>query len=141
MDGSWRQYFPADAYLDSNGNQMIAPQAEVLFPSITTGILTIGLSVFALVTDFDIATTWDELRTFFDGQEADAGVYAALVSADHLVLPAVEALAMSIIDGGATYESIHANGGSTENLWSILLGLASVIPKILFNPAAARRTF
>ena len=42
---------------------------------------------------------------------------------------------MSIIDGGATYESIHANGGSTENLWSILLGLASVIPKVLFNPA------
>lgn len=137
VDGSWRQYFPADAYLDSNGNQMIAPQAEVLFPSITTGILTIGLSVFALVTDFDIATTWDELRTFFDGQEADAGVYAALISADHLVLPAVEALAMSIIGGGATYESIHANGGSTENLWGLLLGLASVIPKILFNPAAA----
>ena len=48
---------------------------------------------------------------------------------------------MSIIDGGATYESIHANGGSTENLWSILLGLASVIPKVLLTLRAARRTF
>jgi hypothetical protein len=137
VDGSWRQYFPADAYLDSNGNQLIAPQAEVLFPSLTTGILTIGVSVLALVTDFDIASTWDELRTFFDGEDADAAVYAALISAQNLVLPAVEALAMSIIGGVATYESVKANGGSTGNLWGLLLGLASVIPKILFNPAAA----
>ncbi len=115
LDGSWRQYFPADAYLDSNGNQMIAPQGEVLFPSIVTGILTIGLGAFALATDFDIATTWDEIRkvafrSTFD-PDLDAEAYAALYSSAHLVLPALEALAMGIIAGGATAESIQANGG------------------------------
>ena len=37
---------------------MIAPQDEVLFASLITGIATIGLSVFALATDIDIARTW-----------------------------------------------------------------------------------
>ena len=55
--GGWRQYFPADAYPDK-----IAPQDEVLFGALITGILTIGLTVFALATDLDIATTWARLR-------------------------------------------------------------------------------
>jgi hypothetical protein len=139
LDGSWRQYFPADAYLDSKGNQLIAPQAEVLFPSVVTGILTIGLSAFALAADFDIATTWDDIRAIAFGEPnspLEAAAYAALYDAAHFVLPSVEALAMSIVGAGATYADITANGGKTNNLWNLLLGLASVIPKIIFNPAA-----
>ena len=136
LDGSWRQYFPADAYLDSNGNQMIAPQGEVLFPALITGILTIGLTVFALATDLDIGTTWDAIRQDIAGTaDLEAQVYLDLISATQQVLPAVEALAVGVAAGGATYESITSNGGSTENIWSILLQLAGVIPKIIFNPA------
>ncbi|MBV8993996.1 MAG: hypothetical protein JO287_09930, partial [Pseudonocardiales bacterium] len=57
INGGWREYFPADAYPGR-----IAPTAEVLVPSLLTGILTIGLDVFALAVDFDIATTWAVLR-------------------------------------------------------------------------------
>ena len=53
VDGGWRQYFPADAYPDH-----IAPQDEVLFASLMTGVLTIGVTAFALLTDLDVATTW-----------------------------------------------------------------------------------
>ncbi len=60
LDGSSRQYFPADAYLDASGNQLIAPQDEVLFPSLITGISRSASPCFALVTDLDIAATWDE---------------------------------------------------------------------------------
>ena len=48
--GGWRQYFPADAYPDR-----IAPTDEVLFPALVTGIVTIGLNVFALATDIAVA--------------------------------------------------------------------------------------
>ena len=48
-------------------------------------------------------------------------------------LTAAEGTAAAVASGAATYESIHANGGDTENIWSILLALASVIPKVLLN--------
>ena len=48
-------------------------------------------------------------------------------------LTAAEGTAAAVAAGSATYESIHANGGNTENIWSILLALASVIPKVLLN--------
>ena len=48
---------PPDAYLDSSGNPLIAPTNEVLVPSLITGILTIGLTAFALATDLDIAAS------------------------------------------------------------------------------------
>ena len=139
LDGSWRQYFPADAYLDSNGNQMIAPQAEVLFPSIVTGILTIGLSAFALATDFDIATTWDEIRkvafrSHVRPRLGRRGLRRPIRRRRTWCCRPLRPWRCRIIGGGATYESIHANGGNTDNLWNLLLGLASVIPKIIFNP-------
>src|SRR5262249_42479425 len=51
-DGSWAQYFPPDAYKDpKTGSSYIAPGDHVEFASIITGVLTIGLSAFALVAD------------------------------------------------------------------------------------------
>ncbi len=136
LDGGWRQYFPADAYLDASGNPLIAPTDEVLVASLITGILTIGLTAFALATDLDIAATWGAIRGFFE--DADSLVIADfedLVSVLQASLTAAETVALSLATGAATYEDISANGGSTANIWSILLELASVIPKIIFNPA------
>jgi hypothetical protein len=126
QDGSWRQYFPADAYLDANGNQKIAPQDEVEIASLITGILTIGLTAFALATDFSVGAAWDAIRDF----TLDESVR----SAEKLVLPAIEGVALGIAAGAETYDSIEANGG-TGNIWSILLQIAAVIPKVIFNPA------
>ena len=53
----WRQYFPDDAYPGR-----IAPTDEVLVPALLTGILTIGMTAFALATDFDIAASWTGIR-------------------------------------------------------------------------------
>ena len=132
QDGSWRQYFPADAYLDANGNQMIAPQDEVLFASLVTGILTIGLTVFALFIDLDISTTWAALRKDISNLTLER--YLSLKTPFRLVWPAAEGLALGVAAGGETYESIKNNGGSTENIWSILLQLGSVIPKDHLQP-------
>ncbi len=140
LDGSWRQYFPANAYLDASGNQLIAPSDEVLFASLVTAILTIGLNAFALATDLDIAATWGAIRPYLSGS-ADLPtleVFEDLISALQLALPAAEATAVTLAAGAETYASISANGGSRENLWSILLQLAAVIPKLIFNPANFR---
>ena len=127
--GGWRQYFPADAYPDK-----IAPQDEVLFGALITGILTIGLTVFALATDLDIATTWARLRKPIE--DVGLATFLSFESIGRLALPAAEGAALAVAGGGETYESIKANGGSTENIWSLLLPIASVIPKIIFNPSA-----
>ncbi len=52
----------------------------------------------------------------------------------------LEAFATTVAAGGATYEDIAANGGSAANIWSILLGLGSVIPKIIFIGGVRRRS-
>jgi hypothetical protein len=135
LDGGWRQYFPADAYLDASGNPLIAPTGEVLVASLITGILTIGLTAFALATDLDIAATWGAIRGFEDADSLVVADFEDLVSVLQASLTAAETVALSLASGGATYADISANGGSTANIWSILLQLASVIPKIIFNPA------
>ena len=71
--GGWRQYFPDGAYADK-----VAPQDEVLFPAVITGILTIGLTVFALATDLDIATTWGSLRKLI-GDAPDPSLLGAVL--------------------------------------------------------------
>ncbi len=130
-DGSWRQYFPADAYPDR-----IAPTGEVLFPALLTALLTIGITVFALATDIDIAVTFATIRKVIAGDlEATAEEMQSLIQATSL-LTASEAAASAVAAGGATYADITSNGGSTANIWSILLGLSSLIPKALFGPAA-----
>jgi hypothetical protein len=132
--GGWRQYFPSDAYPD-----MVAPQDEVLFASLVTGILTIGLNVFALATDLDIATTWASIKNVVAQGGVSLEAFNALVGpvvSRTVALTASETFAASVAAGGATYEDIANNGASTSNIWSILLGLGSVIPKIIFNPGA-----
>ena len=128
LDGGWRQYFPPEAYPGA-----IAPTDEVLFPALVTGLLTIGLNVFALATDIDIAVAWKGVKDLIDGDlEASAAAVKSAIQGVQ-ALTAAESLAASVAAGGATYTSIASNGGSTENIWSILLRLASVIPKLIFG--------
>ena len=128
LDGSWRDYFPAGAYPGK-----IAPQDEVLYASLITGILCIGITAFALFTDINIASTFAAIAKPAEG--ATLEVLQSLESVLNQLLPAGEMAALSVAAGAETYESINANGGSTENIWSILLPIASAIPKIIFNPA------
>ena len=131
VGGGWRQYFPADAYPDH-----IAPQDEVLFAALMTGFISIGLTSFALLTDLDIATTATAVRKFFTNDlDLTLQAFNELLEQSP-VLTAAESLATLAAAGGATYEDIAANGGSAANIWSTLLALGSVIPKIIFNPAA-----
>ena len=128
LDGSWRAYFPAGAYPDQ-----IAPQDEVLFASLVTGILCIGVTAVALFSDIDIASTFAAIAKPVEG--ATLEILNSLESVLNLALPGAEAAALSVAAGAETYASISANGGGTENIWSILLPIAGAIPKIIFNPA------
>ena len=131
INGGWRQYFPADAYPDR-----IAPTDEVLFAAVITGILTIGLTVFALVADGDITATWDGLRAQVAGNPGLVQIAITAVLQDSAgVLTGAESAALAIASGGATYADFKANGWSLSNIWSILESLSSVIPKIIFGPA------
>jgi hypothetical protein len=126
---SWRQYFPTDAYPN-----LIAPQGEVLLPALVTGIVTIGLNIFSLATDLDIAVAWNSIRKRLADEigsidqvfAAEAGIQSSRY------LTAAESVAAAAASGGMTYEELQ-NGGGTSNLWSILLGLGSLIPKLLFG--------
>ncbi len=134
VGAGWRQYFPADAYGGGSSNSLIAPQDEVLFPALMTGIFTIGLTAFALLTDLDIATTWAQLRKITDDNiEAMEHILVSLLT-QAPYFTAAETFATTVSAGAATYEDV-ANGGGLKNIWNTLLNLCSAIPKILFNPA------
>ena len=129
LDGSWRNYFPTGAYPD-----MIAP-SEVNVAAVLTGILSIGMTVFALATDIDIATTWAAINKIIEDEalfNIDAFEELTSFVSSNVALSATETVAATVATGGATYEYIKANGGDTTNLWSLMLALASVIPKLLF---------
>ena len=130
VGGGWRQYFPADAY--PNG---IAPTGEVLVPSLITGTLTIGLTIIALVTDIAIASFWGDVQSLVL-ELSTAALAEALKDAIQglTALTALEALATSVFSGAATYTDIENSGADLNNLWSILVPLGTIIPKILFNP-------
>ena len=138
LDGSWRQYFPADAYPDR-----IAPTDEVIFASCVTGLLTIGLTAFALATDINVAAAFGALRNELEYTGKELSDFLALLdefgtlAAGTQALTAAETAATAVAAGGATYADIADNGGSTANIWSILLGAASVIPKIIFSPTSS----
>jgi hypothetical protein len=132
--GGWRQYFPTDAYPDK-----IAPTDEVLFAALVTGIFTIGLNVFALATDSSIAAAWGAIRKTFtgDGQATRAAIDAIRqLTSTASRFTAAETLALTVASGGETYLNIKNGGNDTNNVWTTLVGLGSVIPKILFGPAA-----
>ncbi|MBV9196083.1 MAG: hypothetical protein JO168_18255 [Solirubrobacterales bacterium] len=134
LDGGWRQYFPADAYPDR-----IAPTEEVIFASMVTGLLTIGLTVFALATDIAVAGAFAVLRSLRSAPIRQASSLVTEfkgLAASTSALTAAEASAASLAAGGATYADIANNGGSTANIWNTLLSLASVIPKVIFSATA-----
>ena len=133
LDGNWRQYFPQDAYPGA-----IAPQDEVKVASIITGIATIGLTAFALATDIDIAKTWAEAKSYISSwvRTADLQLINALTRS--VALTATETLAVSVASGLATKDSITANGGSLENIWSILLPIGTALVKLLFAPGSSQ---
>ena len=129
LDGGWRQYFPSDAYPHA-----IAPQDEVLFPSLTTGIFTIGLNALALAVDIDVAAAWSAAKPLLtDYLFLNLAMFEDLIQPT-LPLVAGESVALAVAGGAETYASVSANGGSTENIWSILLALGTAIPKLLFSP-------
>jgi hypothetical protein len=127
IGGGWRQYFPPDAYPSG----AIAPTDEVLMASLLTGVLTIGVTAFALLVDMDVANSW-------------AGIKAAMANPDLLdaalkqligsrILTVIESLAVAVATGAATALDIQNNGGSADNIWSILVNFGSIIPKVLFG--------
>jgi hypothetical protein len=124
----WRQYFPADAYPDS-----IAPSDEVLVGGLLTGIVSLGLTAFALATDFDIATTLKQFLanrgTWVPALSEELGILIRATS----VLTGAEALATAVAAGDATYTDVTNNDGDLSNLWSILGAMGSAVPKLLFG--------
>ncbi|MBV9421267.1 MAG: hypothetical protein JOZ98_00005, partial [Solirubrobacterales bacterium] len=135
VGAGWRQYFPEDAYANR-----IAPTGEVTVPALITGFLSIGLTAFALASALDIARAWAAIRAELEktGQEFGAvlsGVFSLVaedLAAGTFALTTSEAFAALVATGGATYEQIQSEG--LHNLWNLLLSLATVIPKVLFNP-------
>ena len=122
--GGWRQYFPADAYPGK-----IAPQDEVLVPALLTGFLTIGLTVFSLVTDLNAATAFIAIKEpTSELAKAGVAIFDAILA---LGLPVGEAVAVDVAAGNA---SAAVNG---PNIFNLLLPLAAGIPKVLFTPEKA----
>ena len=113
-----------DAYPSGN----IAPQDEVLVASLATGMLTIGVTAFALVTDISVAGTFAAIRRFIDDditafKDAVAGITQITI------FTAEEAIAATVAAGAAT-------GVSTPNIWSILVNFGTIIPKVIFAVVA-----
>jgi hypothetical protein len=132
LGNGWRQYFPDDAY-----KNQIAPSGEVTFPSVMTGVLTIGLTVFALVLDINVSVIYKEINELV-GVSFGEWVNAVFEAVDNEAgYTALEVFVTSVLKGGATYEEIAANGGNADNLWTLLLELGSLIPKVIFNPKAS----
>ena len=133
----WRQYFPDGAYPGT-----VAPHQEIAGPSVLTGIMVYGLNLFALATDIDMAVTWKKLRnppspiSFEDPRpwfQALEVLYNGAIK-----LSAAETLARGILTGGATYDAIRLRGDNVNNLWILMAGFATVIPKLLFSPTTSR---
>ena len=137
LDGGWRAYFPSDAYKDN-----IAPTDEVLLASMMTATLCVGLNALALVSDIDIALSWKRVRALLkpapghDTVDIGNTLRSSLrVLSDGTVkLTAAETFARLMIYGEATYVDIAHRGETLNNLWNLVVGFATVIPKLLFSP-------
>ncbi|MBV9426082.1 MAG: hypothetical protein JOZ98_24470 [Solirubrobacterales bacterium] len=132
INGGWRDYFPADAYPNR-----IAPTNEVLAPALVTGILTIGLTTFALAVDINVAATFASIRKVITAGLTDKATWNELftVAARAVTLTNAELLGTTTASGLAVYDQVSVNGGKA-NLWTILLALGTAIVKLLFVPRA-----
>ncbi len=126
--GGWRQYFPAGAYPDA-----IAPTDEVLTPALLTGVMCIGLNALALASDIQMARTWKAVKDGLKDPEVSIEAVEALLNGS-LPLTNAEAFTTVICSGGATYLDIAHSGETITNLWNLLLRMATVVPKLIFNP-------
>jgi len=131
VGGGWRQYFPG-AYAGH-----IAPTDEVIYPSLCTGILCIGLNALALASDIQLARTWTTVKKFFTDEATSAEAVNVLLSSG-LKLTAAEALATVICGGAATYATLGQVGADIRNLWSLLLKMGTIVPKLLFARSTLR---
>jgi hypothetical protein len=123
--GGWKQYFPG-AYAGHT-----APTDEVLYPSLTTGVLSIGLNAVALATDISLARTWTAIRKYF--KEADSSREAAEVLENAgLRLTVGETVATTVCGGLALYSNLEQIGADVRNMWSLMLRMATVVPKLIF---------
>jgi hypothetical protein len=123
QSGAWRQYFPSNAYPN-----MVAPTVEVVLPATLTGIFTIGLNAFALASDTAISEYWASVNGMIKGVTSD--FLDAIESLGNVMTP-VETLGMAVTGGYATYEDVAH--GDASNVWSLVLSIASMIPKLLFT--------
>jgi len=135
--GGWRQYFPAGAYPNT-----IAPTDEVLVAALTTGIMCIGLPALALTADIATGKAWKAYRENVLGSSMLLSARIAMRSLRPLFeatlgLNIVEAFTTLVASGGATYVDVKNHGGDLDNLWKLLLGFATIVPKLLFSPKVA----
>ena len=128
--GDWTQYFQPGTYQ----TDAIAPTEEVLFPSLVTGIFTIGLTAFALAADYAVAASWLAVRESLQSGSKAVTELSEIIRDIASTLTNVETVAMAVGAGSATTADIEANGGSATNIWSILLEFGTILPKLLFRP-------
>lgn len=104
-------------------------------PALITGILTIGLNVFALATDASIAELWRKVRRLHPLADPTEAAVIAIDKPARLALSltGAEALALSVVSGGALYFDIEHAGENLHNMWHLILRIAGVIPKLFFS--------
>jgi len=133
--GGWKQYFPG-AYADN-----VAPTDEVLYPALLTGILSVGLNAMALAADIQLSRTY----TVIKNNLAVGRVTVVAANTQSAVAPLVrnsirltvaETAATTVSGGLALYSTLGQFGADIRNLWSLLLRMSTVVPKLIFNPAA-----
>ena len=134
QDGAWHQYFPPDAYRNHT-----APTDEVLVPALLTGILTIGLSAFALLLDIPVAGVWSTVTSELDEALKDEtllnNILDALLRGSLVSFTSAEAGALATAVGEAMPTP------QSPSLAKILAGFASVIAKTIFSPSSATLIF
>jgi hypothetical protein len=131
-DGGWRQYFPDGAYPGAT-----APRDEVLVPAILTGLLTIGLTGFALATDFDASLAWRGIRkevgTALETPNLLSKIFESIIRGTIVSMTQFEAAALAALFGGAPFKA--------GTVWRLLENLASLIPKVIFSPSGGALFF
>ena len=133
LSGSWRKYFPPDAYHDR-----VAPTDEVIGAALITGFLTIGVNVFALASDIQVSVAWSSIRSIV--AEATVPVKQAIkdvlfgIESESLKMTIGQQAGAAVVAGVATYDQLHDNHFSTDNIWNVILGVATTLPKLFFSP-------
>ena len=135
---------PSPTGQDTKYSQHLAlmPQVcTVLGAALITGCLTIGVDVFALATDIQITVAYKTIRSIIKentGKVITEMTNAILVSEANtaLKLTIAEQVGGAAVAGAATYTQLRDNHFSTDNIWNVILGVATALPKLLFTPHA-----